>query len=269
MVVAAALTHSHRGEIRTTLSDAAEPGTPRRHAAAARAGTAHRSPRPEAGSRPDTSRVRRPGSLGTGPARAGPRLHDLGGRHQVRQPAKADRRGDQRHRHRLSAAGRAPRERPACRAGRVFRRYLDARLAAYRRLPDVEAAYRELAMATAIQDDIWKQTVAAIRTSDAPSYAAMMVLPPLNAMFDIATTRTMAAQIHTPVGIFIILFVLALVGALLSGYALAADRSGSWLHIVCFVLVIVSRRWSTSGSECNSRAARYRGWYPLLAMHPA
>jgi len=49
-------------------------------------------------------------------------------------------------------------------------------------------------------------------------------------------------------------------GALLSGYALAADRSGSWLHIVCFVLVIVSRRWSTSGSECNSRAARYRGW---------
>ena len=142
----------------------------------------------------------------------------------------------------------------------MFRRYLDARLAAYRRLPDVEAAYRELAMATAIQDDIWKQTVAAIRTSDAPSYAAMMVLPPLNAMFDIATTRTMAAQIHTPVGIFIILFVLALVGALLSGYALAADRSGSWLHIVCFVLVIVSRRWSTSGSECNSRAARYCGW---------
>jgi len=43
---------------------------------------------------------------------------------------------------------------------------------------------------------------------------------------------------HTPIGIFVVLFVLALVGALLSGYGMAAGRAGSWLHIVCFVLVI-------------------------------
>src|SRR5262249_54726604 len=79
-----------------------------------------------------------------------------------------------------------------------------------------------------------------IRAEGAPPYAAIMVLPALNAMFDIATTRTLAAQIHTPTGILAILFVLALVGALLSGYGMAADRSGSWLHILAFVVVLVA-----------------------------
>ncbi|NTV56720.1 MAG: DUF4239 domain-containing protein, partial [Deltaproteobacteria bacterium] len=34
------------------------------------------------------------------------------------------------------------------------------------------------------------------------------------------------------------LFVLALVSALLSGYAMAGNKSRSWLHILCFALII-------------------------------
>ena len=122
----------------------------------------------------------------------------------------------------------------------AFGRYLDRRLAAYQRLPDIPAARQELAAASALQQEIWKQAVTAVRPPDAPPYAAMLVLPALNAMFDIAETRTFAAQIHTPLGIFLILFVLALTAALLSGYGMAAGRAGSWLHIICFVVVVVA-----------------------------
>jgi len=122
----------------------------------------------------------------------------------------------------------------------AFRRYLDTRLAAYRKLPDIAAANQELSAGNVLQEEIWKQAVAAVRADAAPPYAAITVLPALNAMFDIATTRTMAAQLHTPLGVFVILFVLALVGALLSGYGMAAGKSGSWLHIICFVFVVVA-----------------------------
>jgi len=42
--------------------------------------------------------------------------------------------------------------------------------------------------ANALQEEIWKQAVAAVRGSEAPPYAATLVLPALNGMFDIATT---------------------------------------------------------------------------------
>ncbi len=122
----------------------------------------------------------------------------------------------------------------------AFRRYLDTRLAAFRRIPDIAAVKQELAAGDALQEKIWTQALAAIRTRDAPHYAAVILVPALNAMFDIATTRTMTAQIHMPLAVFALLFVLALTGALLSGYGMAAGKSGSWLHIICFVVVVAA-----------------------------
>ena len=42
-----------------------------------------------------------------------------------------------------------------------FRRYVDARLDVYRKLPDIAAAKEELARATALQGEIWGEAVAA------------------------------------------------------------------------------------------------------------
>jgi hypothetical protein len=119
-----------------------------------------------------------------------------------------------------------------------FRRYLDTRVAAYRKIPDIAAVKQELAAGDALQDKIWKQALDAVRTREAPPYAAILLVPALNAMFDIATTRTMSTQIHVPLPVLALLFVLALTGALLSGYGMAAGKSGSRLHIVCFVVVV-------------------------------
>lgn len=119
-----------------------------------------------------------------------------------------------------------------------FRRYVDNRLEVYRKLPDVAAAYKELAKGEEIQREIWRQATAASRASGAAAAAPMLLLPALNAMIDITTTRTYAAQMHPPMVIFIMLFGLAMIAALLAGYGMAGSKERSWAHMVCFALVL-------------------------------
>jgi hypothetical protein len=119
----------------------------------------------------------------------------------------------------------------------LFRRYLDSRLETYRKLPDLAAAKAELAHSVSLQGDIWKQAVAGCQQSGSPA-TAVVVLPALNDMIDITTTRAMAAQLHPPRTIFIMLAVLALAGALLAGYGMAGGKIRSWVHIVGFAAIM-------------------------------
>jgi hypothetical protein len=118
-----------------------------------------------------------------------------------------------------------------------FREYVDARLGVYQKLPDVAAAKEALSAANNLQGEIWRQAVAASRAGGAAPPAPMLLLPALNAMIDITTTRTMATLIHPPPVVFILLFGVALAGALLAGYAMAERTSTSWLHVIGLALV--------------------------------
>jgi hypothetical protein len=120
----------------------------------------------------------------------------------------------------------------------LFRRYVDSRLEVYQKLPDIEASKAALARSTKLQGEIWNQAVAAGRMEGAPPAATMLLLPALNQMIDITTTRTMAAQIHPPLVIFAMLFALALAGALLAGYGMAGGKSRSWIHMIGFAAVM-------------------------------
>jgi hypothetical protein len=119
-----------------------------------------------------------------------------------------------------------------------FRQYVDARLEVYRKLPDVAASQAELAKATALQGQIWTQAVAAGRMDGAPPPATMLLLPALNEMIDITTTRTMATQMHPPIVIYGMLVGLALASALLAGYGMAGGQTRNWLHIIGFATVM-------------------------------
>jgi hypothetical protein len=59
-------------------------------------------------------------------------------------------------------------------------------------------------------------------TAGRASDAAKLLLPALNQMIDITTTRTMAEQVHRPAVLFVMLFGVAQINALLAGYAIAA-----------------------------------------------
>src|SRR5262245_18809345 len=85
---------------------------------------------------------------------------------------------------------------PALRDG--FRRYLDQRIEAYQAFPDGARVAGAFGEATAMQAEIWRAAVAASRAPDAAPDAPLLVLPALNAMFDITTTRTMALRLHPP-----------------------------------------------------------------------
>jgi hypothetical protein len=117
---------------------------------------------------------------------------------------------------------------------RMFREYVDSRLAIYRKLPDVAAALVELQRSGGLQTRIWGRVLAGTRVPDAHPNAAMLLLPALNQMFDITTTRTMAARTHPPTVIYQLLFLLGLGCALLAGHAMAGHEAWSWLHAVAF-----------------------------------
>ena len=119
-----------------------------------------------------------------------------------------------------------------------FRHYVDSRLATYRKLPDMGAAKAELAHSIQLQGEIWSQAVTAGRLEGAPPPATMLLLPALNEMIDITTTRTMAAQTHPHPAIYAMLVGLALASALLAGYGMAGGKLRNWLHTIGFAAVM-------------------------------
>ena len=121
----------------------------------------------------------------------------------------------------------------------LFRRYVDSRLETYRRLPNMQAAAMEMAKSKKLQEEIWVEAVAATRLANAHPDAGKLLLPALNNMIDIATTRTMALQIHPPRIIYALLFSLGLICSLLAGYRMASGQHRSWLHIFGFTVITV------------------------------
>ena len=95
-----------------------------------------------------------------------------------------------------------------------FREYLDARLAAYKAVPDMDLVARELARAT------------------------RLLLPAINEMIDITTTRTIAAKTHAPLLFFALIAFLVLASGLLAGYAMAASHKRNWVHALAFAAML-------------------------------
>jgi hypothetical protein len=122
----------------------------------------------------------------------------------------------------------------------LFRRYIDTRIAAFNSLPDVVRYEEKLAEATALQSRIWAAAVAAAQGDSSPA-TRMLVLPPINDAIDITTDRTVATMNHVSAAIVALLVLVALVGAMLAGHAMAIRRRGrSLLHEVAFAAVIAA-----------------------------
>lgn len=120
----------------------------------------------------------------------------------------------------------------------LFRRYLDMRLATYRHVEQREVALHDLADSATLQERIWRRAREAAIAPGATPQAELLLLPALNEMFDITTTRTAATSNHPPFAIFVLLFVMGAVAALLVGYATSENPARSRLHTVGFAAVI-------------------------------
>jgi hypothetical protein len=118
----------------------------------------------------------------------------------------------------------------------LFRRYLDARLDAYRSVDDLKLAWERLDQSVAIQRQLWNVAVAAAEQEPSKPIA-MFLLPALNDMFDIAAMRAMATSMHPPIVVFLVLGTLTLLAALMAGYGMSRG-SRSWTHNIVFAVIM-------------------------------
>jgi hypothetical protein len=130
----------------------------------------------------------------------------------------------------------APEAQPVLRD--LFRQYLQSRVTTYARLPDLRAALAELERSKELQGRIWSHAITAVRAQGSHPSAAMLLLPALNEMFDITTTRTMAGMAHPPRVIYWLLFLLGLLCAGIAGHGMASATPRAWMHILGFALIM-------------------------------
>lgn len=118
-----------------------------------------------------------------------------------------------------------------------FRRYVDTQIEIVRNSGKDEAVLAGMTQLSAIQGEIWAILIHAVR-NDKTLPLIQAVLPPANEMFDLSTTRFMAAQQHPPVAVFLMLGVLVLVSGLLAGYGMAKAERQSTLHLFGFAAIM-------------------------------
>jgi hypothetical protein len=118
-----------------------------------------------------------------------------------------------------------------------FRQYLDSRLESFRRLPDLDAATRELEQSAQLQDQIWRLALAACARKGEGATTSLVVSA-LNDMMDTTAAREMAARTHPPRTIYLLLFVLALASALFAGHDMASAARRSWVHMIGFSVIV-------------------------------
>jgi hypothetical protein len=121
----------------------------------------------------------------------------------------------------------------------LFRHYVDSRLETYRRLPNMVAAEMEMAKSKKIQEEVWIEAEAATRLPDSHPSSGLLLLPAINNMIDISTTRTMALQVHPPRIVYALLLGLGLICSLLAGFRMSSGQHRSWLHILAFTVLTV------------------------------
>jgi hypothetical protein len=120
----------------------------------------------------------------------------------------------------------------------LFRRYLDTRVEAYRNATDKAATEARLSEGAALQRDIWSKAVSASARPEARTQAAMLLLPALNDMIDITTTRAVAMQNHPPLVIFLLLAGLSLASSMLAGYVMSSTKGRSWFYMLLIAITI-------------------------------
>jgi Protein of unknown function (DUF4239) len=120
----------------------------------------------------------------------------------------------------------------------LFRRYVDARIRAYRTLEEQigRREYdREVQDSANLFQQLWVVSVAG--TADNPTNRVLL-LDSFGKVRDTATARTLAMNTHLPPAIYAFLFGIAMIGAALIGSVMATSRSPLWFYRIVVAAVL-------------------------------
>ncbi len=118
-----------------------------------------------------------------------------------------------------------------------LREYVEARIAFYQVGMDMQKVYRNYYKADSVGQAVWKTVANYAKVDDITTRTSEMI-PALNAMIDITTTRRAAGEATIPDSIMYFLFSLCLGSAFLLGY----DHKGpmNWVIVIGFGIMLSS-----------------------------
>jgi hypothetical protein len=130
-----------------------------------------------------------------------------------------------------------PQDQPPLR--QLFREYVTSRLHLYDNVSaEISETTKEL------QLEIWERVLAAAAAPGASPDATKLLVPALNDMIDITSTRQNAFNMHPPAVIFLLLFVLSGGCAFVGGYGITATAR-SWFYSIALALTVTLTVYAT------------------------
>jgi hypothetical protein len=130
----------------------------------------------------------------------------------------------------------------------LFRDYVTSRLNQYAS-PQADSVSPET---TRLQNEIWTQALSGASTQGSNPDATKLLLPALNDMIDITSTRQNAFNMHPPAIVYVLLFALSCACALLAGFGMPLG-SRNWLHMIAFAAVVSITIYATLDIEYPRR----------------
>jgi hypothetical protein len=118
-----------------------------------------------------------------------------------------------------------------------FKDYVEARISFYQVGADVKGILKADSLSLVISSKLWKR--ACDLSKDPANLAAtQQMIPALNTMIDITTSRLAGEKAKVPQSILIMLFFLALISAFYSGYSEGRKGKIDWLIQIGFCLLV-------------------------------
>lgn len=119
----------------------------------------------------------------------------------------------------------------------LFKDYVRSRIALFDNFENSEIANIHSRRAIQLQNEIWRIVTASSVSTQNPAIVSL-ALSSVNDMIDITNSRLQATRSHPPTVVYSILFLLAIISALLVGYNMSLGNKRAWFHIIIFAFVI-------------------------------
>jgi hypothetical protein len=119
----------------------------------------------------------------------------------------------------------------------LVRQYAQARIDAYQAVIYSPAADAALARSQQLEEQIWKKAVEAAMGSGNPAVISQ-VIDSFDKMFDAPVKQRAAQYKHPPLVIYVLMFGVAMMAALLAGYGMASHSTLPIMHSVIFAAAV-------------------------------
>lgn len=118
-----------------------------------------------------------------------------------------------------------------------LRKYLETRLEAYRRLPDLQEAIQVWDKANQLQTQLWRRAVSSCRQEDSQT-TTRLILPEISRMTDLGNYRYLSLKIQPPVLPNMALGIIALFSALVAGRCMSFMKRTVWINSIILAAII-------------------------------